>query len=153
MRLASNHPIRLEVFAPSPVGVALLGAVAVGVAAGTIAVGHALAPAVQRFADAPGRVVDPYAPPGAAEFGARFVAVSNAYAASHGARARLSQPHCVQGDRGHYMCAYTVTRGARRECHLMQAEWTPGKLSSFRVTLSGRSGKCGSVRQAVRSLS
>jgi hypothetical protein len=35
----------------------------------------------------------------------------------------------------------------------MQAEWTPSGVDSFRVKMSGRVGRCGSLREALRSLS
>ena len=38
------------------------------------------------------------------------------------------------------------------ECHLIQAVWTPNQGSSFRLMLSGRARRCGSVREAIRSL-
>jgi hypothetical protein len=38
------------------------------------------------------------------------------------------------------------------ECHVMQAEWTPSGVDSFRVKMSGRVGRCGSLREALRSL-
>jgi hypothetical protein len=152
MRLAPSRTIGLEVFTPSPLGVALLAAVAAAVASATIAASRAFGDEVQAVAAAAAEV-DPNAPPSPAEFAGTFVAVTNAYAESHAEAERVSAPHCVVGNPGHYMCAYTVTRAdGRSECHLMQAQWTPGELDSFRVTLSGRARKCGSVRQAVRSL-
>jgi hypothetical protein len=82
-----------------------------------------------------------------------LVRTANAYAQTHGQTRRLSRPHCVPGNPGHYMCVYVVRRaGVRPECHLVQAEWTPGRASSFTITLSGRVRKCGSIRQAIRSM-
>jgi hypothetical protein len=34
----------------------------------------------------------------------------------------------------------------------MQARWTPERASSFTVTLAGRTERCGSLREALRSL-
>ncbi len=75
------------------------------------------------------------------------------YAREHGDVARIAHANCVQGDPGDYMCSYTVEKpGAAPECHLMQARWAPGSVSSFTVTLAGRTHKCGSVREAIRTL-
>ena len=95
----------------------------------------------------------PAKPPSAAAFGKLFVATANAYAVAHHDGRRLSRPRCVQASRGHYMCAYlafTPAQGA--QCHLMQARWTPTLPSTITVTLSGRTRRCGSVREAIRSL-
>jgi hypothetical protein len=153
MRLATPRTIGFELFSPSPLGLALLGTVAVMVAGTTIALGHRLGNEVRRIAAAPAALEDPDAPPSAAGFAQTFVGLTNAYAQANGQATRVSSPHCVEGSRGHYLCAYVVSRpDGRHECHLMQAEWTPGALSSFHVTLSGRAGRCGTVREAVRSL-
>jgi hypothetical protein len=91
--------------------------------------------------------------PTAAVFGRDFVDTANAYAEAHGDPARLANPDCVQASRGHYMCSYgIVVPGRAVDCHLMQAEWTPGGLSSFRVTLAGRALRCESLRAALDSL-
>ncbi len=122
-------------------------------AATTMALGRTAGNEARRVAEAPVVFEDPDAPPSAAGFAQTFAGLTNAHARANGEATRVSSPHCVQASRGHYMCAYVVSRpGGRRECHLMQAEWTPGALSSFQVTLSGRAGRCGSVRAAVRSL-
>jgi hypothetical protein len=93
------------------------------------------------------------AAPDAAGFAARFAGVTNQAAKENGNNARIVSPHCVSPSAGYYMCTYAVARlGAARECHLMQAHWTPGRASSFEVTLAGRTGKCGSIREAVHSL-
>src|SRR5262249_36772106 len=64
--------------------------------------------------------------PTASAFAESFVGASNQYAKKHGDPARLAHPHCVKAAPGRYMCAYTVVKpGARNECHLMQARWTP----------------------------
>src|SRR4051812_4232915 len=153
MRLATSRTIGFELFSPSPLGIALLATVAGMVAAATIALGRPVGNEVRRIAEAPAVFEDPDAPPSASGFAQTFLGVTNAYALANGEATRLSSPHCVQASRGHYMCAYLVSRpGGRRECHLMQAEWTPGARSSFHVILSGRAGRCGTVRAAVRSL-
>ena len=93
-------------------------------------------------------------PPDAVGFAHVLVSVSNAFAAGQGDPTRLSHPHCVEASRGHYMCAYVVSRPGRAdECHLMQAEWARERASSFTVVLGGRARRCGSVREAIRSLS
>jgi hypothetical protein len=93
-------------------------------------------------------------PPNASGFARVLVSVSNVFAARQGDPTRLSHAHCVEASRGHYMCAYLVTRpGRATECHLMQAEWARERASSFTVVLSGRARRCGSVREAIRSLS
>jgi hypothetical protein len=94
------------------------------------------------------------AAPNAVGFARLLVSVSNEFAAQHGNATRLSNAHCVEALRGHYMCAYLVSRlGRPNECHLMQAEWAREQASSFTVGLSGRTRRCGSVREAIRSLS
>jgi hypothetical protein len=51
------------------------------------------------------------------------------------------------------MCAYLAFTPANGpQCHLMQARWTPTAASTIAVTLSGRTQRCGSVREAIRSL-
>jgi hypothetical protein len=92
--------------------------------------------------------------PNAAGFAKVLVAVSNDFAAQNHNPTRLSHAHCVEASRGHYMCAYLVSRPQHpNECHLMQAEWARERNSSFTVLLSGRARRCGSVREAIRSLS
>jgi hypothetical protein len=93
-------------------------------------------------------------PPTTAEFADSLMGTANAYALTHGKRERVQSAHCVQGAvAGHYMCAYVVRRASgATECHLMQAEWRPGTVDSYVVTLSGRARRCNSVRAAVRSL-
>ena len=92
-------------------------------------------------------------PPSAAQFGKIFVATANAYASAHHDARHVSNPHCVRAAPGRYMCAYrAVTTGGATQCHLMQARWTPMLASTITVTLSGRTRRCGSVREAIRSL-
>ena len=92
--------------------------------------------------------------PSAPEFGRIFVGTTNQFAAANGDPKRISRPDCVQASPGAYMCSYVVRRrsGAPRECFLMQARWTPKKDSSITITLAGRTGRCGSLREALDSL-
>ncbi len=96
------------------------------------------------------------APPGAptaTDFAVTFAGTANAFSKAHGSASRIARVHCVQASRGHYMCSYAVVRPQTEpECHLMQARWTPGRASSYEVTLSGRADRCGSLREAIRSL-
>jgi len=94
----------------------------------------------------------PTKPPSAAEFAKIFVGSANAYSVAHHDGRRVAKPHCVQAARGRYMCAYTAVKPAGRECHLMQASWTPTAASTITVTLSGRTHRCDSLRAAIRSL-
>jgi hypothetical protein len=91
-------------------------------------------------------------PPSAVEFAKIFVGSANAYSVAHHDVRRVTAPHCVEAARGRYMCAYTAVTPVARECHLMQARWTPTAASTVTVTLSGRTHRCDSLRAAVRSL-
>jgi len=91
--------------------------------------------------------------PSAAEFAAKLAGTTNAYAREHGTHQQVGGVHCVQASPGHYMCSYAVTRpGAQPQCHLVQVRWTPGRASSFDITLSGRTQRCGTLKDAIRSL-
>ena len=91
--------------------------------------------------------------PSAAEFGRALVGTTNQFAAKTGDPTRIGHPHCVPGSPGSYMCAYSSKRpGKPRECHLMQGRWTPEQDSTITVTLGGRTGRCGSIREAIDSL-
>ena len=90
--------------------------------------------------------------PSAVEFAKIFVASANAYSVAHHDGRSVTKPHCVEAARGRYMCAYTAVTPAGRECHLMQARWTPTAASTITVTLSGRTHRCDSLRAAIRSL-
>jgi hypothetical protein len=153
----------------SPVGFLMFGAVTGLVALGTYLGGnrlaHAAPPAPEpAFRPAPRALSSPsqqaltpeqeFGPaPTAAGFAEVLVSTSNAFARDQGAATRLTHAHCVQASRGHYMCAYLVERpGQPSECHLIQAHWAEERASSFTVVLSGRARRCGSVREAVRSL-
>jgi hypothetical protein len=92
-------------------------------------------------------------PPSAAEFGLMLVGSANQHAAAHRDPTRLAHADCVQASRGRYMCSYAVVRPGSAECHLIQAQWTPRGASSFTVTLAGRVPRCGSLRDALGSLS
>jgi hypothetical protein len=137
----------------SRIGYVMLGLVAAVVAlAAYLAAGRvaAKAPPPRAPAAASGRSE---APPSAAEFALVLVSVSNAFAREHGNPERLAHADCVQGSRGHYMCSYVVNRPGRKgECHLVQAHWGEEPNSSFTVVLSGRVKRCGSLREALRSL-
>lgn len=92
------------------------------------------------------------ATPSAAEFAAQFIGVTNQYAKEHGDTAQVGHAHCVQAAAGHYMCSYTVTKNETSTCHLMQARWTPGRASMITVTLAGRTARCTTLKEAIRSL-
>ena len=89
----------------------------------------------------------------ASAFADAFVHATAQYARANGDTARISDADCVQAARGRYMCSYAVRRpGAPRTCHIMQARLTPEAASSFAITLAGRTGRCGSLREALASL-
>ena len=138
----------------SRIGYVMLGIVAALVALATYFAterGEAKSPPPRAHA-APALRAD--APPSAAEFELVLVSVSNAFAKAHGNPERLAKADCVQASRGHYMCSYVVNRPGRKgECHLVQAHWGEEPASSFTVVLSGRVRRCGSLREALRSLS
>lgn len=91
--------------------------------------------------------------PSAAEFAAVLIGTTNAHAAASGDPTRIASPDCIQASAGRYMCSFaSVTPGGPRTCHVMQARWTPHAASSFTVTLAGRALRCGSLREALRSL-
>jgi len=92
------------------------------------------------------------AAPSAAEFATDFVRLANHYAALHADPVRLSGADCVEASTGRYMCSYAAARpGGAKQCHLIQAHWTPRQASSFTITLSGRTTRCGSLREALNS--
>jgi hypothetical protein len=90
--------------------------------------------------------------PSATQFAHYFVGVTNTRASEHGDAARLGNAHCVQAAPGKYMCSYLVTAQGVATCHLMQAQWTPERSSAITVTLSGRTSRCGTLREAIQSL-
>ena len=91
--------------------------------------------------------------PSAEEFAAVLVGTTNGYAAAHGDPSRIANPDCVEGSVGRYMCSFVRKQpGGAKECHIMQAKWTPDTASSFTVTLAGRATRCGSLREALLSL-
>jgi hypothetical protein len=103
--------------------------------------------------DAPAAVVVHQTSPSAAEFARDLADTANQYGAEHAAKARITHTHCVQAVRGRYMCSYAIVRAhGASECHLIQARWTPHAASTFTVTLSGRVGRCGSLREALDSM-
>src|SRR4051812_29667913 len=90
--------------------------------------------------------------PAAGDFAGIFVSTTNAYASAHRDPARIGKADCVQAAPGRYMCSYRTILPGRSECHLMQARWTPQLASSFTITLAGRVKRCGTLKQALRSL-
>ncbi len=93
------------------------------------------------------------AAPGAHEFARQLAGMTNQFAALQRDDARVGKVDCVQASKGHYMCSFAVLRPSRpEECHVIQAIWTPADVDSFKVTLSGRAGRCGSLREALQSL-
>jgi hypothetical protein len=93
------------------------------------------------------------APPGPAEFARDVVGATNAFARENGDATRITNVDCVEASAGHYMCSYAFIRAnGPRECHLMQAIWTPSRASTFTVTLAGRVHRCQTLRQALDSL-
>jgi hypothetical protein len=86
--------------------------------------------------------------PTAAQFARALAGASNEV----GGGRSIRNTHCVKGDPGEYMCAYTVVKRTGTECHLMQGLWTPQKDSTITVTLAGRVRRCDSVRDAILSL-
>ena len=90
--------------------------------------------------------------PSATQFAHNFIGVTNKHASEHGDGARVGNAHCVEAAPGKYMCSYLVTAKGVRTCHLMQAQWTPERSSGITVTLSGRTSRCGTLREAIRSL-
>ena len=139
-------------YAPPTTHLRLLHAVLLLVACGTAAAVYLLAaPAQETDAQAAAPVVR--ATPTAMEFAHNFVGTTNAYAAASGDATRIGNADCVQANRGHYMCSYAAQKpGAAVECHVMQARWTPNAASTITVTLAGRSRRCGSLDEALRSL-
>ena len=94
-----------------------------------------------------------YSSPSAAQFASVVIRTTTAFARSHGDAARLTHIDCVKASSLQFMCSYAVARHQRApECHLMQAIWTPHAPSAYTVTLAGRVGKCGTVREALRSM-
>ena len=90
--------------------------------------------------------------PSATEFARNFVGVTNKHASEQGDDARVGNAHCVKAAPGKYMCSYVVTAKGVRTCHLMQAHWRPERSSAITVTLSGRTSRCGTLREAIQSL-
>jgi len=91
--------------------------------------------------------------PTADGFAVVFLSTANAYARAHGDPARITDPDCVEAAHGRYMCSYRTLRpGHARECHLMQARWTPELASAYTVTLAGRVQRCATLRDALHSL-
>ncbi len=159
MKIGSRNPAAFWTWRGRPAGyvLLLLTAAAVGIAVYTISAALA-APAQTHALPGPGARPDRVASasataPGPAEFASDFVRTANAYSKAHANPARLANPDCVEASPGHYMCSYAVVRSHRpRECHLIQATWTPNRASTFTITLSGRVRRCRTLREAIRSL-
>ena len=123
------------------------------VACGTALAVYLLAPPAASKST-PVRAAAPAPAPTAKQFAHDFVGTTNAFAAASGDATRIVSADCVQASRGHYMCAYAAKRpGAERECHVMQARWTPNLASTITIDLAGRAARCGTLREALRSLS
>ena len=130
-----------------------LYAAVVLVACGTALAVFLLAPAARTEQAAAQAAPAVRTTPTAAEFAHNFVGTTNAYAEASGDRTRIGNADCVQASRGHYMCSYSAKKpGAKAECHVMQARWTPNRASTITVTLAGRTTRCGSLDEALRSL-
>jgi hypothetical protein len=71
--------------------------------------------------------------------------------AAHGT-ARLRNVHCVEAAPARYMCSYILDRNGASTCHLMQGRWTPTLASTITVTLAGRTGRCGTLQEAIETL-
>jgi hypothetical protein len=122
----------------------VVAAAATGVAAMSIT-GVATARTTERSAAA--------VAPSAAEFNALFAGAWNRRAEATGDPRRIRDANCVEASPGHYMCSYAVVQpGDAMSCHLMQARWTPASASTITITLAGRTGRCGTLREALRSL-
>jgi hypothetical protein len=140
----------LRLLGPFP---AVSVAVACAVAAAAYLIGHRADSHASPLA-APAAASLHGAAPGPAEFARQLAGLANQFSAQAGGDVRLTQVDCVQGaHRGHYMCSFALLRtSGPMECHLIQAIWTPTEVDSFRVTLSGRAARCGSLRDAIQSL-
>jgi hypothetical protein len=149
---ARRSPFGLASLGPFPVVSAAVVAAAVGFA--TYDLGEKLAATPRSGGAAPPAAESIHgAAPNAREFARELAGMTNQFAAQEGDEARLAHVDCVQASRGHYMCSFVVQRPSRpAECHLIQAVWTPQAVDSFKVTLSGLAGRCGSLREALRSL-
>jgi hypothetical protein len=93
------------------------------------------------------------APPSASSFAAMLVLTVTDDAKAHGTSLRIERTDCVEPTRGRYMCSYDLrVPGSPGACHLIQARWTPERASVFTVTLAGRTSRCQSLQDALRSL-
>ena len=143
MEIGHNPTTRKRTQTPSVVFTLLVVAV---VAATTASVA---VPAAQ--ANAGGSRLE--ASPSALAFASLFADSTTAYQKAHGIAERLTNVECVRASLVDYMCSYAVASPGRTpSCHLMQARWTPNSASLYTVTLAGRVKKCGTLREALRSL-
>ena len=91
--------------------------------------------------------------PSAVEFKVLFVGAWNQYAEATGDPRRLRDADCVEAAPARYMCSYAVVQPDEpMSCHLMQARWTPGRASTITITLAGRTARCRTLHEALRSL-
>jgi hypothetical protein len=151
-RLTRRSPFGLASLGPFPV--LSLGLVVGAVAAATYGIAGRVVGTPQGAGAPPAPAGSIHgAAPGAHEFARELAGMTNQFAALQGDDARLGKVDCVQASRGHYMCSFAVERPNRpEECHVIQAIWTPAEVDSFKVTLAGRAGRCGSLREALQSL-
>jgi hypothetical protein len=92
-------------------------------------------------------------PPSASGFAAVLASSTTQYAQENGASLKVERADCVEPVPGRYMCSYALRGPSGAECHLMQARWTPARVSLFTVTLAGRTRSCASRSDALHSLS
>jgi hypothetical protein len=101
----------------------------------------------------PAALAGEIAPPSASNFAAMLVLTITDDAKAHGKSLRIERTDCVEPTRGRYMCSYNLrVPGSPAACHLIQARWTPARASVFTVTLAGRTARCTSLSDALRSL-
>lgn len=102
---------------------------------------------------APAALAGEIAPPSASNFGAMLAMTTMDSAKASGQSLKVGRVDCVEPKRGRYMCSYNLrVPGSPSTCHLIQAHWTPGRASIFTITLSGRTARCQSLSDALRSL-
>jgi hypothetical protein len=131
-------------------GIALIAALAAFFGVGQIVHSSAGTPA-QRSA-AVSRV-DVNAAPVAAAFSRILRVSANERSDQVGNPRRIGDVHCVEPRHGSFMCSYVIGNpDGSSECHLLQARWTAHSESSFAITLAGRTRRCATLRDAIRSL-
>lgn len=155
--LEGRSPFRLAALGPFPV--VSLALVAAAAAVGVYGLGEHVASGSRQAELLPAPAVPAHPEslhgpaPDAHEFARELTGMANQFAAKQGTTARLDRVDCVEAEHGKYMCSFALLRPAQRaECHLIQATWTPMGVDSFKVTLSGLTTRCGSLREAIHSL-